>query len=173
MQVDPPIDANRLAPRFCNQWHEGRISRREIDDWNPSRQTIDHGLCVREHELAIITRSKTANPTVEQLHCLHAGRDLGIQVADRRANQSSHQLVPGARIAMHERLRVQVVAARSTFDCITGQSERRSGESQQGNLGREATSGQADRLHDKGERANVVQFLHAIDVAALADRIAD
>ena len=135
VQPHTPVDADHAAAALGQQRQQRRIARGEIDHRHAGRDPGDDLLDVRQHVAAIVVRAQATDPRVEQLDALRPGGDLGVQVARDRAGQPLHQFAPGAAVAVHQRLGVQVVAAGSAFDHVAGQRERRAGKPDQRNAG--------------------------------------
>ena len=101
------------------------------------------------------------------------GGDLGVQVARDRAGQPLQQFAPGAAVAVHQRLGVQVIAAGTAFDHVAGQRERRAGKADQRKMGRQVAARLPDRFHDEIQRVDAFQLQHAVHVRRFADRVVD
>ncbi len=122
--------ASRRRPRAASlgqQRIQDRIAGREVDHRNTGSKTGDDLLHIGQHVLPIVVHAQAADPGIEQLHGLSTGGDLGIQVAGDGAGETLHQCLPGTRVAIHQRLGVQVVAAGSSFDRVAGQRKRCTG----------------------------------------------
>ena len=87
------------------------------------------------------------------------------------SDQTSEQRVPGLRIGVHERFGLLVVPARTTFDQIRRQSERRSGKADQrrgAQLGGEKPNGLRDCAYLFGDQSR-----ECCNVGDGANRIGD
>ena len=66
-----------------------------MDHRHAGPEGLDYAAGIREHVAAVIVLAQATDPTIEQLHHLRAGVDLGVQVAADRPGQSPQQGVPG------------------------------------------------------------------------------
>ena len=83
-----------------------------------------------------------------------SGGELDVDELDRHRRQGVHQLVPGGRVGVLQRLGVLVGAARPAFDEVAGDGERGAGEGEHGRRRAELGGHPGDRV---GDIADVVR----------------
>ncbi len=133
---------------------------------------FDHRAAVRQDVAAVVIHPQATDPTIEELNGLGPGVDLGIEVQGHAAGDAAHHGVPGGGVAVHQALGGPVVAARSAFDRVGGQGERRAAEADQRHLGRQPGAGLPHGLDDELQAVHVFQFPQAINVGRRADGVA-
>ena len=124
---------------------------------------VEHPTGMRQHVPVVVAAGERAGPRVEQLEGAGAVAELGVDEGDRRFAEAIHQVVPEGLVAVDQRLRVAVVAARPALDQVAGDGERRSGEGQQWYVGGQFRGEQPDGVDDvldvvDGERAEPVEI---------------
>ena len=99
----------------------------------PPGQPIEDLAHCRQDEAKVVVWIERSHPAVEDLDGLGPSIDLRLQIRQDPVPELAHEVLPRRRFGVHERLRPLVVTGRPALDEITGQGERRSGESDQGN----------------------------------------
>jgi hypothetical protein len=117
----------------------------------------------RQHVAAVVFHAQTSYPTIEYLNGASPGPRLlsGIFRSDR--DQLAHQFVPHLRRRIHHLLGVDVIARAAAFDHVTGQSERRTAESDHWQARSEVFADEAHRFGDIAQVGSAVS-LQAGDV---------
>ncbi len=115
----------------------------------------NHALSMRQHKLAIIIRTQTADPRIKQLHRLRARFDLRIQILHETRSDQRHHRVPGAAVVVHQSFRMNVIFRTAAFGQVRRECKRRAGETDQRNVGFECAPSLSNRLVNKIERAYV------------------
>ena len=162
------------AAGFGQQRQQRRIAGGEVDHRHAGRDAVDD-LLARTAARSGDSRPAPRQPTQESKSCTHCAPAaiwaLRYRVIDRASRSIS--VAPGALVAVHQRLGVQVVAAAAPFDRVAGQRERRAGKADQRDVARQIGPRLADRLEDEVERAELFQLEDAIDVGRRADGVVD
>ena len=108
---------------------------------------------VRQDVLAVVARGQRADPGVEELDGARAGQDLLAEELARDRGQLLQQRVPHVGSAVHQRLGVGVVAARTALDEVGRERERRAGEADE----RRRAELVGQRGHGREHRRDVVR----------------
>ena len=72
---------------------------------------LEHPARPGRREALVVARAEGADPRVEELQDLGAGRELGEQVGDHGVGEQVHEPREGRRLAVHELLDLDVVRA--------------------------------------------------------------
>jgi hypothetical protein len=162
VERQPPVDADDVRARLAHGRQQVGGADAEVDAGHAGvGERAEHGRGVRQHQLAVVPLGQGACPRVEQLHRVHAGRDLHVEELAGDAGELVQQRVPGPLVRVHERLGALVVAARPALDEVGRERERRAGEPDQRG-GAQLVAQQADRAGDRPQllRGDVGQGRH-------------
>ena len=110
---------------------------------------------MRRDELVVVDRREDADPRVEELDHARPGRRLRPNVPGERVRELPHQRVPGRSVVTHQRLDLEEVAARASFDEVAGDRERSAAEADDRLLGRELGAHEAHRLEHRLEGVRI------------------
>ena len=148
VEPDAPVDADRAPARGRHLGEQlRRRSGAEVDRRHARR--LEHARRVRSDELSVVGHREHADPGVEELDRVGAGGRLRGDVARELLGQPLHERVPGRRLAVHERLRADEVAARLALDEIARDGERPAAEADERALGLELAAHDPHRLEDR------------------------
>ena len=173
VQVAAPVKPDNVSARLGNHLEQMSRPVGKMDQGHGLLHAGNHVLLVRQHEFAVVRGSERPDPGVEELHHLHAGIDLGIQVIDDNAGQVLHELVPGLRLREHHGLGMLVVPGPAALDHVAGKRERRAREPDERHLAVKLLEHNLNRLHeiiDLGGRIDLLELLH---IGHRSDRIMD
>ena len=94
VELDPPVQADDRAAGVALELQERDGAGAEMDHRAPTDRALAKSLAMCGWtNRAIIVRAERADPAIEDLECLRAGRRLGVQVERRRVRPAD----PGAR----------------------------------------------------------------------------
>ena len=170
VELDPPVDADHVA---AGRRHPGENPRRrgaEVD-----RGHVEGGQDaprVRRHELVVVGRREHAHPRVEQLDHIGSRRDFRLHIGGKRVRQPRHERVPDVRLAVHQRLDREEVAARPALDEVAGRRERATTEADERLLGLKLAPHDAHRLQRPREGV-FAGNAEPLDVFRRPDRMLD
>src|SRR5690242_10800 len=95
---------------------------------------------VRHHELAVVVARERPDPRIEKLDGLCARIDLRHEIPPHDLGELAHEIVPRARIAVHQALRLFEMRRAPPLDEVAREGERPSGESDERHPARELLS---------------------------------
>ena len=150
--TSPPVAASEREQR--RRGARAEMDRRHVHRREDARR-------IRRDELGVVRRRERADPGVEQLDRVGAGRRLRGDVPGELLRQPFHQRVPDLRLAVHQRLRAHEVAARPALDEVAGDGERPAAEADDGTLGLELGADDPHRLEDRRRPLLRVGHAHA------------
>ena len=101
-----------------------------------------------------------------------AGADLRLHVGRERVGQAVHEGVPDARLAVHQRLHLDEVAARTPLDQIARGGEGPAAEADHRLLGRQFRPDEPNGVEHPSKRVRLRQ-VQPLDVGRSADRMLD
>ena len=130
-----PIKANHVRTRLAHRRQQGSRVHAEIDDRHTMRLHRAHQLrCGGQHKLAVVGDAERAGPAVKNLNNVGPGLHLLQGVLGQHADELGHQLLPRLRLAVHQLLRLNVVARAAALNHVAGKCERRTAEADDAKL---------------------------------------
>src|SRR5665811_1582585 len=81
-QIRAPIHPYNIATRLLHQGKERGVAGSNMDGRNLLVNALEYALGVRRHIFLVVRMAECADPAVKQLHSLHPGVDLEVQVGD-------------------------------------------------------------------------------------------
>ncbi len=163
-----PVEPEHVAARRGEQREQRRRGARAEMDRRHVHRREDPGR-VRRDELGVVRRGERADPGVEELDRVGAGRRLRGDVPGELLGQPLHQRVPDLRLRVHQRLRAHEVAARAALDEVARDGERPAAEADDGALGLELGADDPHRLEDRRRPLLRVGHAHPLDVGRRFD----
>ena len=121
-----PVDADRVAAGLAHAAQQFPGADPEVD--RRDRQIVEDPTDPRQHRSPVVVGGERPDPRVEQLHGLRAGLGLREQVRARDLRERVHEGGPGLGFAVHQGLRLGVVARGTALDEVARERERRAGE---------------------------------------------
>ena len=173
VEIDAPVQADHVAARRPHVRQERRGAGAEVDDGRPRRQRTDQSLRVRHHEGAIVVGRQHADPRVEDLHSLGAGRDLGVEVARGCRDQDPHEAGPALGLLVHQPLGVEVITRRPALDDVGRDRERRAREADERHFSAERLLHSPHRLEHERHRGVDVDRAEPSDLRLAANGTMD
>src|SRR5660398_275401 len=107
-QIRAPIPPYNFATRLLHQGKERGVAGSKMDGRNLLVNALEYALAVRIHIFLVVRRAECSDPTVKQLHGLHPGLNLKVQVGDYRVRDLVHESVPNVRSPVHESLGIDI-----------------------------------------------------------------
>ena len=131
----PPVHADDLRIQVLEKRQQacgagGKVNSRDARRLQSPQQGLDVGF----HITGIVPRTQSAGPTVEDLHRLRAGVDLGLEVIQGDADQPLHEGIPGLGMVVHPAFGLDVVAGTPALDGVRSRGEGRAGKADKGHL---------------------------------------
>ena len=124
VERDPPVEADHVAARGCER--PAAVAVRPCRSGSSARRRRRGCARCTARRTRVVGGRERADPRVEELHHVGAGRDLLAHVARRSTSASFvHQRVPRVRLAVHQRLHLREVARRLALDEVARDGERR------------------------------------------------
>lgn len=171
VEADAPVETDHVTTRGGHVGEEFGIAGAEVNGGDAGSELGEHLLDVRLHVADVVVGTKAADPTVEKLNGLRTCGDLGVEVERDGTAQAFHQRLPRGLVAIHERFRVEIRAAGSAFDGVTGEREWRTGETDQRDVRRQVGPRLSDGFDDVVKCVGAFQIGNPIDVLRFADGI--
>src|SRR5205085_3728472 len=171
VQTDAPVEADHVAARLLHEFQQPGGARAEVYDGDAGRDVSDYVARVRQDVLAVVVLAQSADPGVEDLDGLRAGLDLRVEVAREGARDGRHHGVPGARVRVHQTLRVDVVLRAAALADVGGEREGRAAEAYERDVGPKLAPRDAYGFVDVSEGTHVPDLAQALHVLALADGV--
>ena len=140
------------------------------------RRNLDRGEDPRRigrDELLVVGPRERADPGVEELDDVGAGRDLARRYRDRSLGQLLHEPVPDLGRAVHAALGLHEVAGRLPLDEIAGDGERPSAEADERLLRLELRTNEPHGLEDERHRLLRVGHAQRLDVGGAPNGLVD
>ena len=136
VERDSPVHSNDRTSSFCQMGQQLRVSGAKVDHGDTRCNSLQYLFHVGQDISSVISRAQTSNPGIKKLNTLCTGRDLCVQINHDGTSEFLHQDAPCALIAIHQRFRVGVGPAGSTFDRVTCERKRGARESDQRHISR-------------------------------------
>ncbi len=135
VEGDAPVEADDFSSGFIHRGKQrGAIGAKVNNRCAGFLQTLHQAADVGQNVAAIIFHAEAADPTVENLDDIGSGTHLRGGIFGGNVNQLAHQLIPVSGRVVHHFLGVEIMTRAAAFDHITGKSEGRSAETDDGNF---------------------------------------
>src|SRR5688500_13703036 len=116
------VDADDISPGDRHRFEQTGRTGAEVDG-RRSADFLEDARHVWLDVAHVVRGAERTDPRVEELDYVHAGVDLGIEVAGHDRRELLHQRVPGLWLAVHERLGDRIVPRRAALDEVARQRE--------------------------------------------------
>src|SRR5512143_23341 len=173
VEIAPPVKADHITSGFRHHLKEGRCPVGEMDERYGLPDTGDHVFLMRQHELAVVARSKGPDPAIEELDHLHTSTNLRVQIVDNNTREMFHELVPGLRFREHHRLRVFVIPRPAAFNNVACEGEGCTGEADKRHFAIELLEDDLDCPHEVFYLSSRIDGLELLHIGHGTHRVVD
>ena len=103
------IDSDHVPARVAHGFQQHGRPCSKVDNGRSGLNCLQHHPRIGLHVIAVVRGPEATHPGVKDLHGLHPGVDLGIDIPGQAARQAFHQRPPRAGVAVHQGLGMAVV----------------------------------------------------------------